>query len=73
MAGMLGLAHTDCTWVELYYNGEYRGLYLLTESIRIAEDRVDTFDWEDLCEDVAAEYAESNSLSKMTQLCSRRS
>ena len=63
MAGMLGLAHTDCTWVELYYNGEYRGLYLLTESIRIADDRVDTFDWEDFCEDVADEYAESNKFS----------
>ena len=63
MAAMLGLAHVDCTWVELWYNGEYRGLYLLTESISIGEDRVDTFDWEEFAEDVAAEYADSASLS----------
>ncbi len=33
MARELGLKTTpDCTWVDLYCNGEYQGLYLLTES-----------------------------------------
>ena len=45
-SGALGLPYTGNTWVELYYNGEYRGLYLLTESIRIDEGRMETTDWE---------------------------
>ena len=32
---------TDYTWVELYINGDYRGLYLLTEQIEVDGDRVD--------------------------------
>lgn len=33
MARVLGLSTTPaCTWVDLYCNGEYQGLYLLTES-----------------------------------------
>ena len=31
----------DYTWVELYLNGDYRGLYLLTEQIEVDGDRVD--------------------------------
>ena len=63
LAGMLGLAHTDCTWVNVYYNGEYRGLYLLTESIRIDENCVDTFDWEEFSEDIAEDYSADHSFS----------
>lgn len=34
MANRLGLTETpDCRWVDLYCNGEYRGLYLLTEAV----------------------------------------
>lgn len=68
LAGALGLAHTDCTWVNVYYNGEYRGLYLLTESIRVAEDRVDTFNWEEFCEDIAEKYASDCSFSEADAL-----
>lgn len=32
------------TWVELYFNGDYRGMYLLTEQIEVASDRVDIDD-----------------------------
>lgn len=31
----------DCEWVDLYLNGEYAGLYLLTERIEIHPERVD--------------------------------
>ena len=31
----------DCQWVDLYLNGEYAGLYLLTERIEIHPQRVD--------------------------------
>lgn len=34
----------DYTWVELYLNGDYRGLYLLTEQIEVDGDRVDIDD-----------------------------
>lgn len=37
-----GLAATpDCEFVDLYYDGEYRGLYLLTEKVEIGSGRVD--------------------------------
>jgi len=57
LSAALGVAHTDSQWVSLYYNGEYRGMYLLCESIRVANDRVDTFNWEEFAEDVAEAYA----------------
>lgn len=31
----------DCEYVDLYLNGEYAGLYLLTEKIEVAEPRLD--------------------------------
>ncbi|MBQ7010746.1 MAG: CotH kinase family protein [Clostridia bacterium] len=62
-SGALGLPYTGNTWVELYYNGEYRGLYLLTESIRIDEGRVETTNWEEFAEDVGKAYASANALS----------
>ena len=30
----------SCTWVNLYVNGQYRGMYLLCEKIEVASDRV---------------------------------
>ena len=43
----LGLAYTpQGTWVDLYLNGEYRGIYLLTESVSVGEGRVDIHDLE---------------------------
>lgn len=62
-SGALGLTYTQSTWVELYYNGQYRGLYLLTESLRIDEERVDTVNWDEFAEDVAKAYAKNHSLS----------
>lgn len=38
----LGLAYSpQGTWVDLYLNGEYRGIYLLAESVSVGEGRVD--------------------------------
>jgi hypothetical protein len=33
-----------CTWVNLYINGDYRGLYMVTEQIEVANDRVEVDD-----------------------------
>ena len=41
-AGEVGLQYSpDCEWVDLYLNGEYAGLYLLTEKNEIAENRIE--------------------------------
>ncbi len=37
----------------LMINGTYQGVYCLTEQIRIEEERVNIFDWEELAEDAA--------------------
>lgn len=45
MADYLGLEYTPgCTWVDLYCNGEYQGLYLLTEAVTVADGRVEIHD-----------------------------
>jgi len=47
MAKCLGLEYTpECQWVDLYCNGNYQGLYLLTESINVADGRVEIYDLE---------------------------
>lgn len=47
----LGLVGTECTPVDLWYDGEYRGSYLLCEKIEVNGGRVDIFDLEDAFED----------------------
>lgn len=47
MAEMLGLDYSlQCTWIDLYLNGEYAGNYLLTESLSVGKGRVDIYDLE---------------------------
>jgi hypothetical protein len=38
---------SECTWVELYVNGDYRGVYLLCEQTQINPHRVDIYEKED--------------------------
>ena len=38
---------SDCAWVELYVNGDYRGVYLLCEQTQINPHRVDIYEKED--------------------------
>lgn len=47
----LGMEETSRSeHVDLYYDGEYRGLYLLCEKVEIGESRVDERDYDDLLE-----------------------
>ena len=47
----LGLTETtDCKYVDLYYDGEYRGSYLLCEKVQVNSGRVDITDLDDLNE-----------------------
>lgn len=42
LARDIGLAYTpECQWVDLYLNGEYAGLYLLSERNEVHEQRID--------------------------------
>lgn len=34
----------NCTWVNLYINGDYRGVYMVTDHVEAAEDRVEVDD-----------------------------
>jgi len=36
----------DCSWVDVYCNGEYKGLYLLIEHVAVGKGRVDIYDLE---------------------------
>lgn len=42
---------TENEWVNLYYDGEYRGCYLLSEKVEIGSGRVDITDLEELNEE----------------------
>ncbi len=44
----------NSTGVVLIFNGEYQGLYELSEHIRVGGSRVDVFDWEDTADEIAA-------------------
>lgn len=50
-------AYVSSENVALIYNGEYCGVYQLTEHIRVGKTRVDVFDWEEYAEDAAKAIA----------------
>lgn len=55
LASALGLRGTpECAPVDLYYDGEYRGTYLLTEKVEVNEGRVDIHKLEDDIEEANA-------------------
>ena len=52
MGEAIGMTETPaCTNVDLYINGEYHGVYLITEKVEIKENRVEIFDLEGATED----------------------
>lgn len=63
IATRMGVGAMDGTWVEVVLNGKPAGNYMLCEHVRISEDRVDVFDWEEAAEDIAEAIAEKNGLS----------
>jgi hypothetical protein len=48
----------NCDWVDLYYDGEHRGIYLLGEKNSVGSTGVDITDLEDAYEDVNETYGE---------------
>lgn len=55
----LGMSYAaDSINVVLIFNNEYQGVYQLCEQIRIADNRVDIFDWEALAKEAASVIAD---------------
>lgn len=50
-AASIGVLAMESTWVDVVVNGRFDGLYQFCEHIRIADDRVNVFDWEGYAED----------------------
>lgn len=60
IATEMGLVGTDTTWVDVVMNGSYVGNYQFCEHIRIAESRVNIFNWSDEAENVAKGIYKAN-------------
>lgn len=57
MAGELGMNYAvQSTWVDLYCNGEYSGLYLLTEAVTVGEGRVEIHELTENDDDISGGY-----------------
>lgn len=49
MAEEIGLAYSpQCEWIDLYLNGEYVGIYYLSEAVTIADGRIEITDLDEL-------------------------
>lgn len=60
LAAALGMDYTaSCDWVNLYYDGEYRGVYLLSEKNSVGSTGVDITDMEEAYESLNADYGKN--------------
>ncbi len=57
----------ECRPVILVLNGEYNGLYHLSENIRIGSERVNIYDWEETAEDLAKAFYTAQKANGMTK------
>ena len=64
LAQNLGVDYVKSTYAEVYLNGEYHGLYMFCEQIRVGNTRVDIYDWEKFAEDVANYISTTEELSE---------
>ena len=65
LAAQLGMAYTaSCDWVNLYYDGEYRGVYLLSEKNSVGGTGVDITDMEEAYEAVNPTYGDDMLISE---------
>ena len=67
MAVALGMPYTaSCDWVNLYYDGEYRGVYLLSEKNAVKDTGINITDLEAAYEDLNPAYGTNMSTSTGT-------
>jgi len=54
LSGALGdESYMESTFIDVYYNNEYIGIYQLCEHIRVGKTRINILDWDDIAEDAA--------------------
>jgi hypothetical protein len=53
--------------VVLVFNGEYNGLYHISENVRLGSERIDIFDWEEPAEDIAKAVYKAKKADGMTK------
>lgn len=63
----VGTTAMDAVWVDVVMNGECIGNYQLYEQVRVSEDRVDIFDWEEAAGDIAKAIAKDDGLSSSAE------
>ena len=64
LASQMGMAYVaDSNWVNLWYDGEYRGVYLLSEKNSVGSTSVDITDLEKAYEELNASYGESMTIA----------
>lgn len=68
--GMENSAH--CESVDLYYDGEYRGLYLLSEKVETGEGRLGVDDYEEMVEVWNRQAGQTDLASLPTAVCQNR-
>lgn len=67
LAAELGMDYVaSCDWVDLYYDGEYRGTYLLSEKNSVNSTGVDLTDLEALYERVNSDYGTNEQTAEGT-------
>ena len=65
LAADLGMDYTtSCDWVNLYYDGEYRGVYLLGEKVSVGSTGVDITDMEEAYEEVNPTYGDDMKIAE---------
>lgn len=67
MAASLQMPYTaSCNWVNLYYDGEYRGVYLLSEKNAVKDTGIDITDLEAMYKEKNPEYGTNMTTSSGT-------
>ena len=59
-SGALGAVYMHSTWVDVVMNGKFVGNYQLCQHIRVAEERVNIYDWSTAYEKIAAAAQKAN-------------
>lgn len=60
LSGAYGLVPMESTWVDVVINGRFDGCYQLCQHIRVAEERLNIYDWSDAAGTIAEKALEAN-------------
>ena len=60
LSAAYGLVPMKSTWVDVVINGRFDGCYQLCQQIRVAEERINIYDWSNAAEKIAEKAVEAN-------------